>query len=60
LKGAGSNPLGAIYIKRKKIEVIVPKPRVYFFFAGFFSSFLTGFLATKIASGFNVCVYLYL
>jgi hypothetical protein len=40
---------------KKKREVNVPMPRVYFFFAGaFFSSFLTGFLATEITSGFNV------
>jgi len=48
--------------KKEKIkEVNVPIPRVYFFFAGaFFASFLTGFLATTITSGFYICQYLYL
>jgi hypothetical protein len=44
--------------KEKNREVTMPLPRVYFFFAGaFFSSFLTGFLATKLTSGFNLCGY---
>jgi hypothetical protein len=43
-----------LLLKEKKIEVNVIIPRVYFFFAGFFSSFLTGFFAIKISSGFNI------
>jgi hypothetical protein len=40
---------------KKNSEVNIPVPRVYFFFAGaFFTSFLAGFLAIKITSGFNV------
>jgi hypothetical protein len=41
--------------KEKNSEVNIPIPRVYFFLAGaFFSSFLTGFFATELTSGFNV------
>jgi len=41
---------------KKKIEVNMPMPRVYFFFAGaFFASFLTVFLATEITSGCYIC-----
>jgi len=47
--------------KEKNSEVNIPIPRAYFFFAGaFFSSFLTGFLAIKLTSGYNLCGYLYL
>jgi hypothetical protein len=42
--------------KEKNGEVRESTPRVYFFFAGaFFSSFLTGFLATKYTSGYYIC-----
>ena len=41
---------------KKKIEVNMPMPRIYFFFAGaFFASFLTVFLATEITSGCYIC-----
>ena len=41
--------------KEKNREVTMPLPRVYFFFAGaFFASFLTGFFAIKMTSGFNI------
>jgi hypothetical protein len=42
-------------LEKKKREMNVLTPRFYFFFAGaFFSSFLTGFFAIQITSGFNV------
>ena len=41
--------------KEKNREVTMPLPRGYFFFAGaFFASFLTGFFAIKMTSGFNI------
>jgi len=41
--------------KEKNREVNVPIPKFYFFFAGaFFSSFLTGFLATTLTSGYYI------
>jgi hypothetical protein len=41
--------------KEKNREVTMPLPRVYFFFAGaFFASFLAGFFAIKMTSGFNI------
>jgi len=42
-------------LEKKKREVNVLVPRFYFFFAGaFFTSFLAGFFAIKITSGFYV------
>jgi hypothetical protein len=42
-------------LEKKKREMNALTPRFYFFFAGaFFSSFLTGFFAIQITSGFNV------
>ena len=42
-------------IKKKNREATMRMPRFYFFFTGaFFSSFLTGFFATIITSGFNI------